>query len=98
MCTSYEKLIKSNCLPGSTGDFWQVRRAKRSPIRRTGCYWNRRPSNERCYHGALTNGELSVGLGNAMPGMALVATINKTFPSAPARHHLVISENNACGA
>lgn len=32
------------------------------------------------HHGSLKNGELSVGLGNAMPGMTLVAAFNKQFP------------------
>ncbi len=31
-------------------------------------------------HGSLKNGELSIGLGNAMPGMALVAAFKKNFP------------------
>lgn len=34
-------------------------------------------------HGSLKNGELSVGLGNAMPGMALVAAFNKRHPDVP---------------
>ena len=37
------------------------------------------------HHGSLKNGELSVGLGNAMPGMALVANFNKNFPAVPLR-------------
>ncbi|MEL6241272.1 MAG: LysR family transcriptional regulator [Pseudomonadota bacterium] len=37
------------------------------------------------HHGSLKNGELSVGLGNAMPGMALVAAFNKNFPDVPLR-------------
>lgn len=37
------------------------------------------------HHGSLKNGELSVGLGNAMPGMALVANFNKHFPAVPLR-------------
>ncbi len=37
------------------------------------------------HHGSLTNGELSVGLGNAMPGMSLVAAFNKNFPDVPLR-------------
>lgn len=32
------------------------------------------------HHGTLWNGELSVGLGNAMPGMSLVAAFNKCHP------------------
>jgi DNA-binding transcriptional LysR family regulator len=32
------------------------------------------------HHGTLRNGELSVGLGNAMPGMSLVAAFNKRYP------------------
>ena len=32
------------------------------------------------HHGSLKNGELSIGLGNAMPGMALVAAFKKNFP------------------
>ncbi|MEO1308974.1 MAG: LysR family transcriptional regulator [Pseudomonadota bacterium] len=32
------------------------------------------------HHGSLRNGELSVGLGNAMPGMTLVAAFNKRYP------------------
>ncbi len=31
-------------------------------------------------HGSLTNGELSVGLGNAMPGMSVIAAFNKAYP------------------
>ena len=37
------------------------------------------------HHGSLTNGALSVGLGNAMPGMALVVTFNTNFPDVPLR-------------
>ena len=37
------------------------------------------------HHGSLKNGELCVGLGNAMPGMTLVATFNKSFPDVPLR-------------
>lgn len=37
------------------------------------------------HHGSLKNGALSVGLGNAMPGMALVATFNKNYPDVPLR-------------
>ena len=36
-------------------------------------------------HGSLKNGVLSVGLGNAMPGMSLVAAFNKTFPDVELR-------------
>ena len=32
------------------------------------------------HHGSLKNGELSIGLGNAMPGMALVSAFKKNFP------------------
>lgn len=32
------------------------------------------------HHGSLRHGELSVGLGNAMPGMSLVAAFNKRHP------------------
>ncbi len=35
------------------------------------------------HHGSLKHGELSVGLGNAMPGMALVAAFNKRYPDVP---------------
>jgi DNA-binding transcriptional LysR family regulator len=31
-------------------------------------------------HGSLRQGELSVGLGNAMPGMSLIAAFNKRYP------------------
>ncbi|MBY6144798.1 LysR family transcriptional regulator [Mameliella alba] len=31
-------------------------------------------------HGSLTKGELSVGLGNAMPGMSVIAAFNKAYP------------------
>ena len=31
-------------------------------------------------HGSLKNGELSVGLGNAMPGLSLVAAFNRQYP------------------
>jgi len=31
-------------------------------------------------HGALAKGELSVGLGNAMPGMSVIAAFNKAYP------------------
>lgn len=31
-------------------------------------------------HGALSKGELSVGLGNAMPGMSVIAAFNKAYP------------------
>lgn len=37
------------------------------------------------HHGSLKNGELSVGLGNAMPGMALVAAFNENFPDVRLR-------------
>lgn len=37
------------------------------------------------HHGSLTHGELSVGLGNAMPGMALVAAFNTHYPEVPLR-------------
>ena len=33
-----------------------------------------------CRHGALSKGELSVGLGNAMPGMSVIAAFNKAYP------------------
>lgn len=33
------------------------------------------------HHGSLKNGKLSIGLGNAMPGMALVAAFKMNFPS-----------------
>lgn len=36
----------------------------------------------RC-HGSLATGELSVGLGNAMPGMSLIAAFNKQYPDVP---------------
>lgn len=36
-------------------------------------------------HGSLKNGELSVGLGNAMPGMSVVAAFNKRYPDVPLR-------------
>lgn len=36
-------------------------------------------------HGSLKNGVLSIGLGNAMPGMSLVAAFNKTFPDVELR-------------
>ena len=32
------------------------------------------------HHGSLRHGEISVGLGNAMPGMSLVAAFNKRYP------------------
>lgn len=35
------------------------------------------------HHGSLQNGELSVGLGNAMPGMRLIAAFNASFPDVP---------------
>nr|WP_255561621.1 LysR family transcriptional regulator [Pseudohoeflea sp. DP4N28-3] len=31
-------------------------------------------------HGSLAKGELSVGLGNAMPGMSVIAAFNKAYP------------------
>ncbi|WP_394199147.1 LysR substrate-binding domain-containing protein [Litoreibacter albidus] len=31
-------------------------------------------------HGALAKGQLSVGLGNAMPGMSVIAAFNKAYP------------------
>lgn len=34
-------------------------------------------------HGSLKDGQLSVGLGNAMPGMSLVAAFNKRYPDVP---------------
>lgn len=37
------------------------------------------------HHGSLRNGELSVGLGNAMPGMSLIAAFNKSFPDVRLR-------------
>lgn len=37
------------------------------------------------HHGSLKNGELSVGLGNAMPGMSLVAAFNQRYPNVPLR-------------
>lgn len=33
-----------------------------------------------CRHGSLAKGELSVGLGNAMPGMSVIAAFNKAYP------------------
>lgn len=34
-------------------------------------------------HGSLESGELSVGLGNAMPGMSVIAAFNKRYPNVP---------------
>lgn len=36
-------------------------------------------------HGSLTKGELSVGLGNAMPGMSVIAAFNKAYPQVDLR-------------
>lgn len=36
-------------------------------------------------HGSLARGELSVGLGNAMPGMSVIAAFNKAFPQVKLR-------------
>ena len=36
-------------------------------------------------HGTLAQGELSIGLGNAMPGMSVVAAFNKTYPNVGLR-------------
>lgn len=36
-------------------------------------------------HGALAQGELSVGLGNAMPGMSVIAAFNKAYPGVALR-------------
>ncbi len=36
-------------------------------------------------HGALAQGELSVGLGNAMPGMSVIAAFNKSYPGVALR-------------
>lgn len=37
------------------------------------------------HHGSLTHGQLSIGLGNAMPGMAVIATFNKAYPNIALR-------------
>ena len=37
------------------------------------------------HNGSLEKGELSVGLGNAMPGMTLIAAFNKAYPAVSLR-------------